>query len=190
MTALNQRQRAREPGEVKAVNEEQRKALCRALGLAEDSTPEQIHAKAEEAGKALNQRGDMVPRSDLESAMNRAQKAEQQLREREQKEFENELERALNEAQQAGKFPPSSRDFYKSMCADWKSLERFKQEMQSRPALVGDDEARSASNGEHGGGSGGGNPSSRPLTEEEKAFCRQTGQSEEEFRKGLAEVEA
>ena len=133
LTALNAR------GEEKSMTEEQRKALCQKLGLAEDADVSAIMARVgalDSAHKALNARGEVVPRTDLDSALNRARAAEEQLAAQAKSAFCSRRDAVLDAAQKEGKFPPSSRDFYLGLCTSGEALAKLEAEMRSRPALV------------------------------------------------------
>lgn len=133
LSALNAR------GEENVMTEEQRKALCQRLGLAEDASTDAIMARVGEldaAQKALNTRGPVVPQADLESALNRARAAEEKLAEQERIAFNARVDAVLDAAQRAGKFPPSSREFYAAICTSQEALERLEAEMKARPAFA------------------------------------------------------
>jgi len=211
MTALNREdERVENEGKETAMNEEQRKALCKKLGLPEDATVEQITARASEAEEARNaqvqsqtvprsdyeaalQRAEsaeqrlatMVPKADLDAANQRATNAEQKLEEQETKARNDRAKAVLDKAQKEGKFPPASREFYASLCTLKEGIDKVEAELEKRPSLVTPDETRT----EAAAANQAGDPSKRPLTATEKAVCQQMGLTEDEFRAAAAEVD-
>jgi len=125
------------------------KAICAALGLADNATEAQ-------AISAINQlRADIdtarnaqqtpsldlyVPRADYDAQVQRATNAEQQLEsiktEAQEAEIKTEIEAALN----AGKITPASVEFYTASCAQEGGLERFRKFCESAPQIVPDTE--------------------------------------------------
>lgn len=158
LTALNGREsRQQEPlsEELPAMNQEQMKALCAALGLPADSSAEAITEAARNAATrastlttevtALNARvSTLVTRDDLETALNRAKAAETQLATIAGEQHTGRVEAALNAAQSAGKISPASRVHYVAMCSDAAGLERFNALVETLPALCQDAATRQA----------------------------------------------
>ncbi|MFW6087006.1 MAG: phage protease, partial [Myxococcota bacterium] len=178
--------RGDETDQENAMKEEERKALCRKLGLPEDASVDAIMTRVADldaAHKALNGRGEVVPKAELETAINRAETAEKKLKEHEQAAFNARVESVLDKAQKAGKFPPASRDFYKALCTSTEALDRLEKEMEARPALVTPDQPSPAEG--QATNAAGGRPTS--LTTEEKAICVDRGISEENYLRAKQE---
>jgi phage I-like protein len=174
LTALNVR------GEETAMNPDERKALCRKLGLPEDASVDAIMGRVTEldaAHKALNARGEVVPKAELETALNRAQQAEAKLKAQEETAFNARVEAILDKHQKAGKFTPASREFFKSTCATQEGLEKFDKAMEAQPAVVAPGaESMPAAEGDAG-------KETAALNAEDRDIAEQLGISLEDAKK-------
>lgn len=201
LTALNREDRddaSRDPEDTLDIAK-----LKAALGLADDASDDAILEAAKsgvaantelqsvkgqlETAKAANRSGvdltSYAPRADLETAVNRANTAETKLKELEAKGRDAEIDAAIAGAMDAGKVIPASEDMYRAMCREEGGLERFKKLAETLPVIVGAAEQRALNRKvEDAKGSG--------LTDEEKAVCRQLGQSEDDFLKAKQERNA
>ncbi|MCP3944679.1 MAG: hypothetical protein GY710_24820 [Desulfobacteraceae bacterium] len=182
LTALN-----RQTTQNEETNMELLKALCRLLGLAEDTT----EGKVVEAVTAL--KGDLataknraetpslekfVPRGDYDAAQVRATNAEQKLKDQDAKTLGDEIDTAINQALTDGKITPASKDYHTAQCRTEGGLDRFKEFAKAAPAMVKDSELKDKDLNQNKGS----------LTTEDKAVCRQLGIPEDDYLKTKKEV--
>lgn len=128
------------------MNPEQLKALCQALGLTAESTPDQIiaaaKAKTSDLAAALNRAETpslekFVPRADYDAALTRANNAETSLKTMAQEKLIAEVETEVAAAMKAGKITPATKDFYVAMCKQEGGLESFRKFVAAAP-VIGD----------------------------------------------------
>lgn len=179
LTALNREGRQREPSE-----DTLDLALLReALSLPADASDDAILAAARQGTAANSAKKDTpasvdlssyAPRADLTAALNRATTAETELKALKDANRATEIEKAINSAMDAGKIVPASAETYRAMCREEGGLERFNELVKTLPVIAGAAETRAANRVEKTDGKS-------SLTEEERAVCRQLGQSEEDF---------
>lgn len=122
---------------------EQRKQLCKVLGLTDDATDESIVTAAEglkqEKEKALNKANSfdatkVVPIADYQQAMGDLEKARNKI-----SEFETAgAEAVVDEAIKNRKIAPSSKDYHLNACKAEGGLEAFKNMVASSPAIIDD----------------------------------------------------
>ncbi|MDD7908553.1 phage protease [Pseudovibrio exalbescens] len=113
-----------------AMKDEQRKALCKTLGLADEASDssilEAVATLKNDFSKAQNslQTPDpkkFVPVADFNLMKERAEKAENASKEV----FKAEVEKAINSAVEAGKIAPGSKEFYVKSCNTQDDLDSF-----------------------------------------------------------------
>lgn len=147
LTALNRGEGPNDAPKENAMNEEQRKALCAALGLSESATVTDImtalNRLQQERDTALNRAESpsldkFVPRADYDQAQNRAAAAEQKLADQQKADQDKAIETAINSAIEAGKIAPASRDFYVAACRQEGGLENFQKFVESAPVIAAD----------------------------------------------------
>jgi phage I-like protein len=154
------------------------KALCKALGLHEDASPEAVLTSV----NALVQRADnpplekFAPRSDYDAAVKKAADAETALNQIKDSMRETEITELVEGAIKDGKITPAAKDFYLTSCRFEGGLEAFKGFLKSAP--VHSVKADSGLDDKIDPGSANG-----ALSEQEKAVCRNLGLSEEDFLK-------
>jgi len=157
--------------------------LAAALGLAAAATDDQIVTAATEA-VARNRAGpdlsSFAPRADLDAALNRATTAEASLKVMREADQTRAVDAAISAAMDAGKVVPASEETYRALCREEGGLERFNALVATLPVIAGAAETRAANRVEEK------TSGASSLTEEERAVCRQLGQSEESFAKGKA----
>ncbi|OEU65812.1 MAG: hypothetical protein BA863_08975 [Desulfovibrio sp. S3730MH75] len=156
--------------------------LCKSLGLAEDSTEEvvlnAIQALKDDIVKAKNKQelpdiSKYVPRAEYDSMSGRAVNAEQKIKELTDAEGEVAINREVDAAVVAGKITPASKDYFLASCRAEGGLAAFREFVKGAPEIVskaGDDKKPAAD------GDG-------VLSDEERAACRLTNTSEEDFLK-------
>lgn len=163
------------------------KALCKLLGLADDTTEdkvvETVTALKGDFATAKNQAETpslekFVPRGDYDAATTRAVNAEQKLKGYEEKVQGDEIDTAINQALEDGKITPGSKDYHKAQCKTEGGLNRFKKFIKTAPELAGDAGLKEKDL----------NTQSGTLTEEDKAVCRQMDIPEDEYLKSKKEI--
>lgn len=157
--------------------------LREAYGLPATATDEEIFDAVAQA-KAANKTGapdltSYAPRAELTAAVNRANAAEAALKAKTDADHAKAIDTAIAAAQDAGKIIPASVDDYRAMCSAEGGLERFTNLVKTMPVIAGAAETRSRNKVED---TTAGKPK---LTDEQKAVCRQLGQSEDAFLKSL-----
>ncbi|NDV27724.1 phage protease [Desulfovibrio sp. JC010] len=175
LTALNQENETTE-------EDVDLKALCKKLGLPEDSSEETVMNRIAElqendSGKASNSEQPVdllkyVPRSDYDAAVNRANSFEQKLKDRDEAETDKAINKAVDDAIAAGKIAPANKAFYVASCKAEDGLKNFEEFVKNAPEIVSS--ANEDKKLETKPGS---------LTDEERAACRLTGTSEADFLK-------
>jgi phage I-like protein len=179
MTALNQRGNADLSQPTGAPMN--LKALCHALGLQDEASPEAILA----AVNALIKRADnpplekFVPRADYDAAMKKAAEAEAALNQIKASTHEAEIAELVEGAIRAGKITPATKGFYLATCRTDGGVEAFKTFLQSAPVLSVKIDTGLDERHDPGAANGG-------LSDQEKAVCRNLGLTEEEFLKSKA----
>ena len=188
LTALNRAQS--EPLE-DPVNEEQRVALCQALGLGKDATADQAlerartlgveHASATGRVTELNSRLEtMVPRTELELALNHARTAETELNARREQDAAERVRALIAQGKSEGKITPASEAHYQELCASESGAAWLEKLLPTMPVVLAPGQTQT--NGAQpptAGGSG--------LTPEETALCHQLDITPEQFRAQRAE---
>lgn len=142
MAALNKQQDSNLILENK-MNPEQRKQLCKVLGLTDDATDESIVTAAEslksDKEKALNKASSfdankVVPIADYQQVRGDLDKALNKI-----SEFETAgAEAVVDEAIKNRKIAPSSKDYHLNACKTEGGLEAFKKMVASSPAIIDD----------------------------------------------------
>jgi phage I-like protein len=179
MTALNRRSENQTENRTGALMN--LKALCQALGLQDEASPDAIIA----AVNALIKRADnpplekFVPRADYDAAVKRTAEAETALNQMKIAAREAEITELVERAIKDGKITPASKDFYLASCRFDGGLEAFKTFLQSAPVLSVKIDTGLNERHDPGAANGG-------LSDQEKAVCRNLGLTEEEFLKAKA----
>lgn len=153
------------------------------LGLGADASDDAIVVAVRE-DRAANRSVDLTkyaPRADLEVATNRVTALETDIKTRDQAARTKAIEEAITAAQDAGKIAPASVDDYRAMCRTEGGLEAFQKLAATLPVILTSEQI--AANRRDPKAQ---DESASGLTEEEKAVCRQLGQSEEAFAAGKA----
>lgn len=171
LTQLN----SREDG--KAMNEEQIKALCAALGIDPSADPDAIITAAQ-GRQTVPVIGTMVPKADLEVALQRAKSAEDKLATIEKAQHTAEVDRVLNKAKDDGKIAPASMEQYRAMCSTAAGFEQVKALFETLPSIHA---SQTAGLKQPSKGLG--------LTEEQVELCRQMGWDQETYLQTLRDEE-
>ncbi len=163
-----------------AMKDEQRKALCQKLGLADEASDKSILEAVEgmqsDVAKAQNsaQTPDpkkFVPVDTFNLMKDRAEKAENATQEA----FKADVEKAVNSAVEAGKIHPSSKAFYVDSCNSQEALNSFNKLIAGgAPASVTEPSGLDEADPSKG---------KAALSQDEKAVIRQMGISKEDFLK-------
>lgn len=167
------------------------KKLLAALGLAEDVNEETaLNAVAtlkNDLEKATNNAklpdlNKYVPRADYETAVNRANTAEAQLATNAQAALDAEIETEISAALKAGKITPATKDYYVATCRADGGLAKFREFVKAAPVI--------ADGGRQTDGQGKAAEGTAGLTENQRAICRRTGMSEDDYAKNLKTLDA
>ncbi|EFO30942.1 I protein [Roseibium sp. TrichSKD4] len=188
LTALNRSQRSvdldthHDSEGTSSMDKEQRKALCRKLGLADEASDNAILDKvgglAEDRDKALNraEHPDLqkfVPRADYDKVKGDLEKAENSAKERLAQDAESVVDQAIKD----GKITPASKDYHLATCrASADGLKAFQDfigktastSLADSSGLEDKDPAQKAT-----------------LSRDQKAIASQLGIPEEEYAKEL-----
>lgn len=180
LKALNHKQ----PKPNLPMDETQLKALCQALGIAENSSAEQVlgavNKLKDERATAMNRANhpspeQFVTRADYDVAMNRAKTAEENLKKQSETARNQEIDTFLDSAVEDGKIAPASKDHYQALCRQGEdSFESVKKLVASAPQIATNGELPKSKQ------PAGNNPATA-LNAEERALCEQMGVSEAEF---------
>ncbi|WP_057465569.1 phage protease [Pseudovibrio sp. POLY-S9] len=163
-----------------AMKDEQRKALCQKLGLADEASDTSILGAVEGMQSAVTKVQNSaqtpdpkkyVPVDTFNLMKDRAEKAENATQEA----FKVDVEKAVNSAVEAGKIAPGSKEFYLKSCNSQDDLESFNKLIAGgAPASVtkpsGLDETDP-------------NKGKAALSQDEKSVAKQLGLTDEEFAK-------
>lgn len=145
LTALNRGEGPNDAPKENAMNEEQRKALCAALGLSESATVTDImtalNRLQQERDTALNRAESpsldrFVPRADYDAALERASNAEQKLAEQAAAALDADIETAINQALEDGKITPATVEYHKAQCRAEGGLDRFREYVKAAPVIA------------------------------------------------------
>lgn len=159
-------------------------AIAAALGMKEDATEtDLVTAINTMRGENTNLKSSVdkpdpnkfVPKADLDAALQRAVNAETKLNENDKKSNEQKITALLDGAVKDGKIAPSSKDHYRALCNEAGGLEKVEKLIGTLPKLTPEMLEKETVETKAG-----------ELTAEQKALCRQTGVSEEDFKKSLA----
>ena len=152
--------------------------LREALGLAAEATDDAIVAAVTTA-RAVNRPVDLTvyaPRAELETATNRANAVTAERDALLQEKTDGEIESAISGALDAGKIVPASADHYRALCRTEGGLTQFNTLVATLPVIAGAADSRALNKVETATGKS-------ALTDEERAVCRATGRSEDDFAK-------
>ncbi|MDR2942792.1 MAG: phage protease [Treponema sp.] len=160
------------------------KALCDALGFAEDASLNDVLDAIEKLKTAQNAASGggkvdlqvYAPRTELNAALEKAVAAEKRLAELCAEAFKKEATAAVDEAIKTGKFTPASRDTCLALCADKTGLEKFK-ELASKNHAVIDGKVQVPETAPPAGSG------KTALNSEDAAMAKAMGYSEEEYLK-------
>jgi phage I-like protein len=172
MTALNRRDEFRTGASMNL------KALCQALNLNEEASPEAVLA----AVNALIKRADnpplekFVPRTDYDAAVKKAADAEATLNQIKASARETEITELVEGAIKAGKITPATKDFYLATCRAEGGIAAFKKFLEAAPVLSVKVDSGLDKKGDPGAAKG-------ALSEQEKAVCQNLGVTEEDYLK-------
>jgi phage I-like protein len=176
MTALNRRSENQTDYRTGALMN--LKALCQALGLAEDASAGAMLA----AINALINRADnpplekFVPRADYNAAVKKAADAETALSQMKGAARETEITALIEGAIKAGKITPATKDFYVTTCRTEDGIDAFKKFLEAAPVHPVKTDSGLDSKHDPSTANGG-------LSEQEKTVCRNLGLIEEDFLK-------
>lgn len=181
LKALNRESQTDDPEpETPSMDKEQRIALCRELGLADEASDASILAAVtamkDEKQKALNKAAEpdlssFVPRADYDKVAGERDKALNTIKEQQTATVEATVDAAIKE----GKISPDSRDFHIMACNTENGLTEFKKMVKAAPKM---DMAQK-------GGTAGDPPTgeNKALNAEEQALCEQLDLTPDEFIK-------
>ncbi len=176
MSAPNFREGTEPEQEQTSMKEEQRIALCLALGVAADASPEAMAQRAmavvASAGKAP-EGFELAVKGELAAAQARAVAAETELVASRKSSRETAVKATLDEAVKSGKIVPASRDKYEARCASDAGFEIVKEilaEMPTSPLLGVQGSSKTPKLSE-----------ASALTEEDRYIAKALGKSEAEM---------
>jgi len=178
LTALNRRgsKPVQTDEEPLAMDKTQYVALCRSLGLKDDASIDSVMAAIAANSKAAAPDLEaFVPRADFDAMKTRAENAENSIKDGEAKAVNSQIEALVDGEIKAGKIKPAQRDFYVASCKQDGGVERFKAfagTLTADPLAANsqlDDTKPAAAQGQ--------------LSDAEKAMCKATGLSHEDFIK-------
>lgn len=112
-----------------------------------------------------------VPRADYDAVLTRASNAEQQVAQIKADAIKAEAEADIDAALKTGRIAPASVEHYRALCADSEGLERFRALVKTLPVIGAETNLDQRKPG----------GTATALNAEERAVCRATGISEQDF---------